>query len=177
MSLFTVSLPYLDHSSGFSSSPGSSLAASMQQPTNSATGSSMATGLTPPAGHSHSSLNMQSTTPSTANDKDEMRGWLYKWTNVNRFSIDPRQIRINLKPFFFFPLSSISKVTKSAGSSCTRACSPTTVHKTKWRTHAVAPSTSNQPISHPTTLAISSYLTGLRSSICERRTKGTNTVG
>jgi hypothetical protein len=29
---------------------------------------------------------MQSTTPSVANGKDEMRGWLYKWTNVKSFS-------------------------------------------------------------------------------------------
>lgn len=83
MSWLTDSLCPLDQSSGFSSSPGSLLATSMQHPTNSATGSSTATGLVAPTVHSHPSLNMQSTTPSTANDKDEMRGWLYKWTNVN----------------------------------------------------------------------------------------------
>jgi hypothetical protein len=55
--------------------------ASMQNlppPTNTGTISS---GIVPPPVHSQQPLHMQSTTPSVANGKDEMRGWLYKWTN------------------------------------------------------------------------------------------------
>lgn len=44
-----------------------------------------ATGIVPPLQHSpQSPYMMQSTTPSVANGKDEMRGWLYKWTNVTK---------------------------------------------------------------------------------------------
>lgn len=52
----------------------------------SASASSFATigaGIVSPSAHlPHSPHLMQSTTPSVANGKDEMRGWLYKWTNV-----------------------------------------------------------------------------------------------
>ncbi|CAF0929436.1 unnamed protein product [Rotaria sordida] len=41
----------------------------------------VATGIVPPSGQFQQPLNMQSTTPSVANGKDDMRGWLYKWTN------------------------------------------------------------------------------------------------
>lgn len=52
----------------------------MQNPVN--TGA----GIIPPPVHSQP-LRMQSTTPSVANGKDEMRGWLYKWTNVTNLEI------------------------------------------------------------------------------------------
>lgn len=42
----------------------------------------MGTGIVPPLMHYPQPQYMQSTTPSVANGKDEMRGWLYKWTNV-----------------------------------------------------------------------------------------------
>jgi len=43
---------------------------------------SVGTGILPAVNASQQqSLNMQSTTPSVANGRDEMRGWLYKWTN------------------------------------------------------------------------------------------------
>ncbi|CAF1537828.1 unnamed protein product, partial [Adineta ricciae] len=48
----------------------------MQNLTNSA-----GTGIVQPHAFSQQPLNMQSTTPSVANGKDELRGWLYKWTN------------------------------------------------------------------------------------------------
>jgi hypothetical protein len=51
----------------------------MQNPTNS---TNIGTGIVHPTTHSHQPLHMQSTTPSVANGKDELRGWLYKWTNV-----------------------------------------------------------------------------------------------
>lgn len=41
----------------------------------------------PPPVHSLQPLPMHSTTPSVANGKDEMRGWLYKWTNVKKKKI------------------------------------------------------------------------------------------
>lgn len=62
---------------------------SMQTTTSSSNLGATGTGIVPPPMHSQQS--MQSTTPSIANGKDEMRGWLYKWTNVNlhrlKFSI------------------------------------------------------------------------------------------
>ena len=42
-------------------------------------------GIVPPPVYSQQPLRMQSTTPSVANGKDEIRGWLYKWTNVKEF--------------------------------------------------------------------------------------------
>ena len=50
----------------------------MQNPVNTNT---IGSGIIPPPVH-YQPLHMQSTTPSVANGKDEMRGWLYKWTNV-----------------------------------------------------------------------------------------------
>jgi len=65
----------------------------MQNPTSSTNVGSIGTGIVhPTTHHSHQPLHMQSTTPSVANGKDEMRGWLYKWTNVNK---------ITIKIFFF----------------------------------------------------------------------------
>ncbi len=55
---------------------------SMQSTTSSSSLSAIGTGIVPPPMHSQQSQYMQSTTPSVANGKDEMRGWLYKWTNV-----------------------------------------------------------------------------------------------
>jgi hypothetical protein len=55
----------------------------MQNPTSSTNVGSIGTGIVhPTTHHSHQPLHMQSTTPSVANGKDELRGWLYKWTNV-----------------------------------------------------------------------------------------------
>jgi hypothetical protein len=53
----------------------------MQNPPNPTNIGTNSTGIVPPPFQSHP-LHMQSTTPSVANGKDEMRGWLYKWTNV-----------------------------------------------------------------------------------------------
>ncbi|CAF1157947.1 unnamed protein product [Adineta steineri] len=54
---------------------------SMQNLTNTANVNSIGTGIVQPTALSQRPLHMQSTTPSAANGKDEMRGWLYKWTN------------------------------------------------------------------------------------------------
>ena len=51
----------------------------MSNPLNSG---NVGSGIVLPPGVSQQPLHMQSTTPSVANGKDEMRGWLYKWTNV-----------------------------------------------------------------------------------------------
>ncbi|UJR15925.1 hypothetical protein I4U23_002845 [Adineta vaga] len=52
----------------------------MQNTTSSPNLSTMGTGIVTPPMQSQSQ-HMQSTTPSVANGKDEIRGWLYKWTN------------------------------------------------------------------------------------------------
>ena len=54
----------------------------MQNPVNSTTVSAVNSGIIPPPVQCQQPLHMQSTTPSVAIGKDEMRGWLYKWTNV-----------------------------------------------------------------------------------------------
>jgi hypothetical protein len=54
---------------------------SMQNPANSTNVSAISSGIIPPPVQCQQPLHMQSTTPSVANGKDEMRGWLYKWTN------------------------------------------------------------------------------------------------
>jgi hypothetical protein len=54
----------------------------MQNPANSTNVSAISSGIIPPPVQCQQPLHMQSTTPSVANGKDEMRGWLYKWTNV-----------------------------------------------------------------------------------------------
>ncbi|CAF1015690.1 unnamed protein product [Adineta steineri] len=54
---------------------------SMQNLTNTANVNSIGTGIVQPTALTQRPLHMQSTTPSAANGKDEMRGWLYKWTN------------------------------------------------------------------------------------------------
>jgi hypothetical protein len=66
--------------------------------------SSMGTGLAPPPPLSHQPLHMQSTTPSVANGKDEMRGWLYKWTNVKKLIYPKNEIL-----FLFLVLKRLSK--------------------------------------------------------------------
>lgn len=53
----------------------------MQNTTSSLSLGAIGTGIVPPPIHSQQTQYMQSTTPSVANGKDEMRGWLYKWTN------------------------------------------------------------------------------------------------
>ncbi|CAM4906823.1 unnamed protein product [Rotaria socialis] len=54
----------------------------MQNTPSSSNLGAMGTGIVPPPPmHYQLSQYMQSTTPSVANGKDEMRGWLYKWTN------------------------------------------------------------------------------------------------
>ena len=57
----------------------------MQNTTSSSNLGAIGTGIVPPPMHSQQSQYMQSTTPSVANGKEEMRGWLYKWTNVKEF--------------------------------------------------------------------------------------------
>lgn len=61
----------------------SSISYSMQNTTSSSNLGAMGTGILPPPMLPQQSQSMQSTTPAIANGKDEMRGWLYKWTNVN----------------------------------------------------------------------------------------------
>jgi hypothetical protein len=56
----------------------------MQPTTSTPNFPTMATGIVPTLGHGQQSQYMQSTTPSVANGKEEIRGWLYKWTNVER---------------------------------------------------------------------------------------------
>ncbi len=58
----------------------------MQSTTSSTNLGAIGTGIVPPPMHSQQPQYMQSTTPSVANGKDEMRGWLYKWTNVKSLS-------------------------------------------------------------------------------------------
>ncbi len=58
----------------------------MQSTTSSTNLGAIGTGIVTPSMHSQQSQYMQSTTPSVANGKDEMRGWLYKWTNVKSLS-------------------------------------------------------------------------------------------
>ena len=53
----------------------------MQNSANSTNVSAISSGIPPPPVRSQP-LHMQSTTPSVAPGKDEIRGWLYKWTNV-----------------------------------------------------------------------------------------------
>lgn len=62
----------------------------MQNPKITVNSGTISSGIVPPPVQSQP-LNMQSTTPSVINGKDEMRGWLYKWTNV----------KIKLEKFFF----------------------------------------------------------------------------
>jgi hypothetical protein len=57
---------------------------SMQSTASSSNLGVIGTGIVPPPMHSQQPQYMQSTTPSVANGKDEMRGWLYKWTNVKK---------------------------------------------------------------------------------------------
>lgn len=54
----------------------------MQNTPSSSNLGAMGTGIVPTPTLFQQTQYMQSTTPSTANGKDEMRGWLYKWTNV-----------------------------------------------------------------------------------------------
>jgi hypothetical protein len=54
----------------------------MQSTTSSSNLGAIGTGIVPPPMYSQQPQYMQSTTPAVANGKDEMRGWLYKWTNV-----------------------------------------------------------------------------------------------
>jgi len=56
----------------------------MQNLPNITNAGTMTSGIVPPPVRSQQPLHMQSTTPSVANGKDEMRGWLYKWTNVKK---------------------------------------------------------------------------------------------
>ncbi len=80
------------------SSPHGSTASMQNLPPSTNTGT-ISSGIVPPPVHSQQPLHMQSTTPSVANGKDEMRGWLYKWTNVKKslsFS--------SMKSFLFFLL-------------------------------------------------------------------------
>jgi hypothetical protein len=65
----------------------------MQNPANSTNASAISSGIIPPPVQSQQPLHMQSTTPSVAIGKDEMRGWLYKWTNV-KLKLDSHQIFI-----------------------------------------------------------------------------------
>jgi hypothetical protein len=59
----------------------SAKSSTMQSTTSSSNLGAIGTGIVPPPMYSQQPQYMQSTTPSVANGKDEMRGWLYKWTN------------------------------------------------------------------------------------------------
>ena len=64
----------------------------------------MGTGIVPPPMHFQQPQYMQSTTPSAANEKDEIRGWLYKWTNVNE-----KQYSNKFRFFSFLVFKRLSK--------------------------------------------------------------------
>ena len=95
----------------------------MQSTTSSSNLGAIGTGIVPPPMHSQQSQYMQSTTPSVANGRDEMRGWLYKWTNVNIFLFFE-------KPILLFLLS-ISKVIKNVGLFFMQVYFPIIGHKMK----------------------------------------------
>jgi len=78
---------------------------SMQNTTSSLNLGAIGTGIVPPPMHAQQTQYMQSTTPSVANGKDEMRGWLYKWTNVKN---NNRKIASFVSNFHFFSSSSFS---------------------------------------------------------------------
>jgi hypothetical protein len=78
------------------SSPHGSTASMQNLPPSTNTGT-VSSGIVPPPVPSQQPLHMQSTTPSVANGKDEMRGWLYKWTNVKKKSF----FQFNEKLFVF----------------------------------------------------------------------------
>ena len=80
----------------------------MQNTASSSNLGAIGTGIVPPPMLPQQSQSMQSTTPAVANGKDEMRGWLYKWTNVNLY-------RLNINSIVFFSSFSISKVIKNVG--------------------------------------------------------------
>jgi len=77
----------------------------MQNTTSSLNLGAIGTGIVPPPMHAQQTQYMQSTTPSVANGKDEMRGWLYKWTNVKN---NNRKIASFVSNFHFFSSSSFS---------------------------------------------------------------------
>ena len=77
----------------------------MQNTASSPNLSSMSTGIVPPPLLYQQAQFMQSTTPSVANGKGDMRGWLYKWTNVEKLTfhfllINIIYIYINISFFF-----------------------------------------------------------------------------
>jgi hypothetical protein len=74
----------------------------MQSTASSSSLGTIGTGIVPPPMNSHQPQYMQSTTPSVPNGKDEMRGWLYKWTNVKQ-NKKPQIFSHQIK-FFFFSL-------------------------------------------------------------------------
>ena len=71
----------------------------MQNTTSSSGLSSMSTGIVPPPMLYQQVQSMQSTTPFVANGRGDMRGWLYKWTNVEKSTI-----QLILYRCFFFVL-------------------------------------------------------------------------
>jgi hypothetical protein len=68
--------------------------------------SAIGTGIVPPPMYSPPTQYMQSTTPSAANGKDEIRGWLYKWTNVNQ---TPHPLYSNKYLSFYLVFKRLSK--------------------------------------------------------------------
>jgi hypothetical protein len=75
----------------------------MQNTASSSNLASIGTGIVPPPIYSQQPQYMQSTTPSVANGKDELRGWLYKWTNVENFDFSYK-IKNKNSYFFFFSI-------------------------------------------------------------------------
>ena len=77
----------------------------MQNTASSSNPGAIISGIAPPPMYSLQSQYMQSTTPSAPNGKEEMRGWLYKWTNVNTrvFAPDRRE------PCLFLPSRLVSE--------------------------------------------------------------------
>ncbi|CAF1515818.1 unnamed protein product, partial [Adineta steineri] len=71
----------LDNQSVSSTPTNSAIFKTMQNTASSSNLSTIGTGIVPPAMHTQQSQYMQSTTPLAVNGKDEIRGWLYKWTN------------------------------------------------------------------------------------------------
>ncbi|CAF0862198.1 unnamed protein product [Adineta steineri] len=71
----------LDNQSVSSTPTNLAIFKTMQNTASSSNLSTIGTGIVPPAMHTQQSQYMQSTTPLAVNGKDEIRGWLYKWTN------------------------------------------------------------------------------------------------
>jgi hypothetical protein len=79
----TIHLFQIDNLSVLLKTNDSAISNKMHNTVSSPSLSAIGTGIVPLPMHSPQPQYMQSITSSAANGKDEIRGWLYKWTNVN----------------------------------------------------------------------------------------------